>query len=78
IGIKVKPYHKILGSNLWDDIITKIMVPDVSVSSAILPARKKIPVQLPVREAHFVNPSSVINDEHFAEISSVIVAHRYM
>ncbi|RIB09366.1 hypothetical protein C2G38_2251431 [Gigaspora rosea] len=77
IGMKVKPYHKILGSNLWDDITTKIMDPDISVSSTILPARKKILVQLPVREVlvrevHFVNLSSIINDEHFAEISSWI------
>ncbi|RIB22781.1 hypothetical protein C2G38_2173115 [Gigaspora rosea] len=28
--------------------------------------------QIPVREIHFINPSSIINDEHFAEISSWI------
>ncbi|RIB22081.1 hypothetical protein C2G38_2243527 [Gigaspora rosea] len=72
IAIKVKPYRQILGSNLWDDITLKIMAPDISISSTILPARKKISVQLPVREVHFINPSSIINDEHFAEISSWI------
>ncbi|RIB22075.1 hypothetical protein C2G38_2243525 [Gigaspora rosea] len=72
IAIKVKPYRQILGSNLWDDITLKTMAPDISVSSTILPARKKISVQLPVRESHFVNPSSIINDKHFAEISSWI------
>ncbi|RIB22073.1 hypothetical protein C2G38_2140363 [Gigaspora rosea] len=72
IAIKVKPYRQILESNLWDDITLKIMAPGISVSSTILPARKKISVQLPVREVHFVNPSSIINDEHFAEISSWI------
>ncbi|RIB22074.1 hypothetical protein C2G38_2140365 [Gigaspora rosea] len=72
IAIKVNPYRHILGSNLWNDITIKIMAPDISVSSTILPARKKIPAQLPVREVRFVNPSSIINDEHFAEISSWI------
>ncbi|RIB14787.1 hypothetical protein C2G38_2094936 [Gigaspora rosea] len=51
------------------------MDPDASISSTILPARKKIPVQLPVREVHIINSSSVINDEHFAEISSWIDRH---
>ena len=74
---KVKPYRQILGLNLWDDISTKIMHPDASISSTVLPARKKVPVQLPVREVpvreiHLVNPSSIIDDEHFAEISSCI------
>ncbi|RIB22087.1 hypothetical protein C2G38_2140372 [Gigaspora rosea] len=72
IAIKVKPYRQILGSNLWDDITLKIMAPDISISSIILPAHKKISAQLPVREVHFVNPSSIINDGHFAEISSWI------
>ncbi|RIB24114.1 hypothetical protein C2G38_2032160 [Gigaspora rosea] len=48
------------------------MDPYISVYSTILPARKKIPVQLPVREVHFVNQSSIINDGLFAEISSWI------
>ncbi|CAG8617307.1 16709_t:CDS:2, partial [Gigaspora rosea] len=42
------------------------------IISTILPARKKTSVQLPVREVHFVNPSSIVNDEHVAEISSWI------
>ncbi|RIB22762.1 hypothetical protein C2G38_2243089 [Gigaspora rosea] len=75
IIVKVKPYRQILGSNLWDDIITKTMAPNTSISSIILPARKKIPVQLPVREVHFINPSSIITDDHFAEISSWIDRH---
>ncbi|RIB09364.1 hypothetical protein C2G38_2251429 [Gigaspora rosea] len=45
------------------------MAPNAPITSTILPARKKITVQLPVRE---VRLSSVINDEHFAEISSWI------
>ncbi|RIB09361.1 hypothetical protein C2G38_2209118 [Gigaspora rosea] len=72
IVAKVKPYRQILGLNLWDDISTRFMAPNAPITSTILPARKKIPVQLPVREVHFVNSSSIINDEHFAEISSWI------
>ncbi|RIB06416.1 hypothetical protein C2G38_2148055 [Gigaspora rosea] len=74
---KVKPYRQILEFNLWDDISAKFIAPNAPISSTILPARKKIPIQLPVREVpvreiHFNNPSSIINDEHFAEISSWI------
>ncbi|RIB14768.1 hypothetical protein C2G38_2194068 [Gigaspora rosea] len=75
IVAKVKPYRQILGLNLWDDISTKTMDPDASISSTILPARKKIHVQLPVREIQFINPSSIITDEHFAEITSWIDRH---
>ncbi|KAF0520407.1 microtubule-associated protein 1a [Gigaspora margarita] len=53
------------------------MDPDASISSTILPARKKILIQLPVREAHFINSSSISNDEHFAEISSWIDAKNF-
>ncbi|RIB16558.1 hypothetical protein C2G38_2189582 [Gigaspora rosea] len=67
-----KPYRQILESSLWHDITTRTMAPDISISSTILPARKIIPVQLPVREDNFSNPSSIINEEHFAEISSWI------
>src|SRR5260363_186230 len=80
IAIKVNPYRQILGSNLCDDIRLKIMAPDISVTSNILPSRKKISVQPPVREVsvhevYYVNPSSFINDAHFAEISSWIDRH---
>ncbi|RIB27684.1 hypothetical protein C2G38_2159987 [Gigaspora rosea] len=61
---KVKPYKQILDPNLWDDITTKIMAPNESVSSIILPARKIF--------FNFINHSSIINEEHFAEISSWI------
>ncbi|RIB15731.1 hypothetical protein C2G38_2191746 [Gigaspora rosea] len=61
---KVKPYKQILGPNLWEDITTKFMVPNESVSSIILPARKIF--------FNFINQSSIINEEHFAEISSWI------
>ncbi|RIB12763.1 hypothetical protein C2G38_2199800 [Gigaspora rosea] len=49
------------------------MAPNAPIISTILPARKKTPVQLPVREVYFVNPSSIIDNEHFVEISSWII-----
>ncbi|RIB22769.1 hypothetical protein C2G38_2173084 [Gigaspora rosea] len=61
-GKEVKPYRQILGLNLWDDITTRIMDPNASISSIILPARKKVPVQLPVREVHIINSSLCDND----------------
>ncbi|RIB08683.1 hypothetical protein C2G38_2211002 [Gigaspora rosea] len=68
--LKVKPYQQILESNLWNNITTKNMAPNILISSIILSARKKIPAQLPVRKVYFINPSSIISDEHFTEISS--------
>ncbi|RIB01387.1 hypothetical protein C2G38_2231000 [Gigaspora rosea] len=63
---------------IWDKIYGMIF-PNAPISSTILPARKKISVQLPVREVNFLNPSSIINDEHFAEIYlGLIVVHRYI
>ncbi|CAG8554464.1 5384_t:CDS:2, partial [Gigaspora rosea] len=44
------------------------MAPNAPITSTILPARKNISIQLPIREV----PSTIINDEHFAEISSWI------
>ncbi|RIB22760.1 hypothetical protein C2G38_2074657 [Gigaspora rosea] len=75
IIVKVRPYQQILESNLWNDIISKNMAPNIAISSIILPDRKKIPAQLPVRKVHFNNTSSIITDEHFAEISSWIDRH---
>ncbi|CAG8649695.1 13955_t:CDS:2, partial [Dentiscutata heterogama] len=36
---KIKPYHKILEMDLWDDIVSRSLDPDASVSSPILPSR---------------------------------------
>ncbi|RIB22069.1 hypothetical protein C2G38_2174809 [Gigaspora rosea] len=69
---KVKSYRQIFGSNLWNDIPTKFIDPNASISSTILPPVKKITVQLPVREVHSANPFSIINYEHFAVIPSFI------
>ncbi|CAG8660442.1 23021_t:CDS:2, partial [Gigaspora rosea] len=60
---------------LMYDIMTKLIDPNASISSTILPARKKIHIniQLPVHKINFANPSFIINDEHFAEIPSSII-----
>ncbi|CAG8646598.1 13052_t:CDS:2, partial [Dentiscutata heterogama] len=42
------PYRRILGQDLWDDITAKFMTSDAVITSNILPARKKVPVQLPL------------------------------
>src|SRR5260364_312653 len=68
---KIRPYKKILEENLWDDIITKLVSPNKSVTSTILPLRKKLTTQLPPRKSISI-PSSIINLEHAVEISSWI------
>ncbi|RIB22828.1 hypothetical protein C2G38_2172969 [Gigaspora rosea] len=67
---KVKPYRRILGQDLWDDITAKFMTSDAVITSNILPARKKLSIQLPTRETSI--ESCIVNEEHAAEISSWI------
>ncbi|RHZ86041.1 hypothetical protein Glove_55g63 [Diversispora epigaea] len=66
----VKPYKKILGKQLWEDLIQYAMFPDQPVNSIILPARSISTPELP----RIVNEpfSTIINEEHLAEISSSI------
>ncbi|RHZ83770.1 hypothetical protein Glove_87g253 [Diversispora epigaea] len=74
---KVKPYKKILGEQLWDDIIQHSISPNKSVTSLILPARIVSNSELPSRIVSTpefpsrVNGlfSSVVNKEHVAELS---------
>ncbi|RIB22823.1 hypothetical protein C2G38_2033259 [Gigaspora rosea] len=49
------------------------MTSDAVITSNILPARKKLPIQLPARETSI--ESCIINEEHAAEISSWIDRH---
>ncbi|RHZ89140.1 hypothetical protein Glove_18g36 [Diversispora epigaea] len=67
---KLKPYRKILGMQLWDDLIQHFMFPNQPVKSLVLPARIISTPKLPPR----VNEpfSTIINEEHAAEISSWI------
>ncbi|RHZ53634.1 hypothetical protein Glove_440g5 [Diversispora epigaea] len=57
---KLKPYRNILGTQLWDDLNQKFMFPNQQVKSLVLPQR--------VNELI----STIINEEHVAEISSWI------
>ncbi|RHZ67586.1 hypothetical protein Glove_300g126 [Diversispora epigaea] len=64
---KVKPYKKILEKQLWNDLIQHRMFPNKPVKSLVLPARIISISDLPSRSF-----SSIINNEHIAEISSWI------
>ncbi|RHZ58626.1 hypothetical protein Glove_372g113 [Diversispora epigaea] len=60
---KLKPYRNILGIQLWDDLFQHRIFPNQPVKSLVLPARI------------ISNPeliSTIINDEHVAEISTWI------
>ncbi|CAG8827688.1 24425_t:CDS:2, partial [Gigaspora margarita] len=50
IVVKVKPCRQILGSNLWDDILTNFIASNHIFFLTILHARKKLPIHLTVRE----------------------------
>ncbi|RHZ57041.1 hypothetical protein Glove_395g4 [Diversispora epigaea] len=67
---KVKPYKKILEKQLWNDLIQHHMFPNKPVKSLVLPARIISTPELPSR----VNEpfSTIINNEHVAELSSWI------
>ncbi|RIB22827.1 hypothetical protein C2G38_2172968 [Gigaspora rosea] len=56
-----------------DDITAKFMTSDAVITSNILPACKKLSIQLPAREPSI--ESCIINEEHAAEISSWIDRH---
>ncbi|RHZ60512.1 hypothetical protein Glove_352g58 [Diversispora epigaea] len=56
---KIKPYKKILDKQLWDDLKQHFIAPDQPVKSIILPPR-------------LISNSTIITNEHMAEISSWI------
>ncbi|RIB19683.1 hypothetical protein C2G38_2141527 [Gigaspora rosea] len=71
--IKIKPYRNILKENLWDDIMSNLVDPDIPITSQILPPRCKETAQLYPRETSIITPSSsIITLQHAAEISSWI------
>ncbi|RIB27284.1 hypothetical protein C2G38_2160863 [Gigaspora rosea] len=73
ILIKIKPYHSILEKSIWDDILAKHLAPDIPIISPILPPRKKVTIQLPLRKTSIITPSSsILTLQHVAEISSWI------
>ncbi|RHZ86055.1 hypothetical protein Glove_55g59 [Diversispora epigaea] len=67
---KVKPYKKILGKQLWEDLIQHSMFPNQPVKSPVLSARGTITPKLPptVKKPF----SNIISEEHATEISSWI------
>ncbi|RIB27902.1 hypothetical protein C2G38_2060788 [Gigaspora rosea] len=70
---KIKPYRYILEDYIWDDIISKLIAPNMPITSPILPPRKKVMVQVSPRKVSIIKPSSsIITLQHAAEISSWI------
>ncbi|RHZ53629.1 hypothetical protein Glove_440g16 [Diversispora epigaea] len=67
---RLKPYRKILGTQLWDDLNQQFIFPNQTVKSLVLPARIISNPELPQRINESI--STIINEEHVAEISSWI------
>ncbi|RHZ74861.1 hypothetical protein Glove_219g115 [Diversispora epigaea] len=67
---KLKPYRNILSMQLWDDLNQKIIFPNQPVKSLVLPERIISNPELPQRINERI--STIINEEHIAEISSWI------
>ncbi|RHZ83869.1 hypothetical protein Glove_87g225 [Diversispora epigaea] len=67
---KMKPYKKIFEKQLWDDITQYFISPNEPITFLVLPARIVSNPELPSR----VNEpfSTIINNEHVAELSSWI------
>ncbi|RHZ81682.1 hypothetical protein Glove_117g242 [Diversispora epigaea] len=69
----IRPYKKILDKQLWNDIDLHLLSPKRPVKSIILPARSILVTELPLRvEEPKESFSTVISDEHAAEISTWI------
>ncbi|RHZ83577.1 hypothetical protein Glove_91g14 [Diversispora epigaea] len=67
---KLKPYRKILGTQLWDDLNQQLIFPNQPVKSLVLPARIISNPELPQRVNELI--STIISEEHVAEISTWI------
>ncbi|RHZ89920.1 hypothetical protein Glove_9g170 [Diversispora epigaea] len=67
---KVEPYKKIIDKQLWKDLFQHFLTPDRPIKSEILPARSVLIQELPARVKEPF--STIISDEHAAEISSWI------
>ncbi|RIB27899.1 BTB/POZ protein, partial [Gigaspora rosea] len=50
---KIKPYRNILEENTWDDMISKLVAPNLPITSLILPPRKKTTLQIPLGKEIF-------------------------
>ncbi|RHZ48318.1 hypothetical protein Glove_553g47 [Diversispora epigaea] len=69
---KLFPFQQLLDKTLWFNILKYSMAPDKPITSTILPPRKKVTNQLPNRGYTFQITSSIISNEHVAEITSWI------
>ncbi|RHZ77533.1 hypothetical protein Glove_177g144 [Diversispora epigaea] len=70
---KIEPYRKILDKQLWKDINRHLLIPERPVKSIIVPPRSVLVTGLPPRAEKPREPfSSIISDEHAAEISTWI------
>ncbi|RHZ86456.1 hypothetical protein Glove_50g49 [Diversispora epigaea] len=70
---KIMPYKKILDKQLWKDIVQHMAIPDRSERANILPARSILVTELSPRTEVSKEPfSTIISEEHAAEISSWI------
>ncbi|RHZ77530.1 hypothetical protein Glove_177g141 [Diversispora epigaea] len=70
---KIEPYRKILDKQLWKDINQHLLIPDRPVKSIILPPRSVLVTELPPHAEKPREPfSTIISDEHAAEISTWI------
>ncbi|RHZ82381.1 hypothetical protein Glove_109g12 [Diversispora epigaea] len=67
---KLKPYRKIIGTQLWDDLHQQLIFPNQPVKSLVLPARIISNPELPQRANELI--STIISEEHVAEISTWI------
>ncbi|RHZ82563.1 hypothetical protein Glove_109g32 [Diversispora epigaea] len=67
---KLKPYRKILGMQLWDDLYQQRLFPNQPVKSLVLPARIISNPELSQRVNELI--STIISEEHVAEISTWI------
>ncbi|RHZ61179.1 hypothetical protein Glove_349g120 [Diversispora epigaea] len=67
---KIQPFKKILDKPLWKDLMQYLISPDRPVNSIILPARSVLIPELPTRDKEQF--STIITNEHIAEISSWI------
>ncbi|RHZ73580.1 hypothetical protein Glove_230g76 [Diversispora epigaea] len=67
---KIKPYKKILGKKLWNDLKLHLILPDRPIKSIILPPRLVLKQELPARVVKSF--STIINEEHASMISSWI------
>ncbi|RIB22796.1 hypothetical protein C2G38_945987 [Gigaspora rosea] len=66
----VQPYYQILEETLWKDILKRLNTSSQTISSKILPPRIILTQNLPSRSTESF--STVINEEHAAEIASWI------